>query len=107
MAYRYFTTGKRKFIVADTPGREQDTRNMISGASTANAAVLLVDARHGLLTQTRWHAPAICSGRQMIRRRSKTAQNKNSARVLPEPLLPVQGPTPPVGLGVARRPVAN
>ena len=56
MAYRYFTTGKRKFIVADTPGREQDTRNMISGASTADAAVLLVDARHGLLTQTRWHA---------------------------------------------------
>jgi len=56
VAYRYFTTGKRKFIVADTPGREQYTRNMISGASTADAAVLLVDARHGLLTQTRWHA---------------------------------------------------
>lgn len=56
VAYRYFTTGKRKFIVADTPGHEQYTRNMATGASTAEAAVLLVDARKGVLTQTRRHS---------------------------------------------------
>ena len=56
VAYRYFATTKRKFIVADTPGHEQYTRNMITGASTADAAVLLVDARAGLLVQTHRHA---------------------------------------------------
>jgi bifunctional enzyme CysN/CysC len=56
VAYRYFATTKRKFIVADTPGHEQYTRNMITGASTADAAVLLVDARTGLLVQTHRHA---------------------------------------------------
>ena len=56
VAYRYFASPQRKFIVADTPGHEQYTRNMITGASTADAAVLLVDARQGLLTQTRRHA---------------------------------------------------
>ena len=56
VAYRFFATGKRKFIVADTPGHEQYTRNMVTGASTADAAVLLVDARLGVLTQTRRHA---------------------------------------------------
>jgi bifunctional enzyme CysN/CysC len=56
VAYRYFTTDKRKFIVADTPGHEQYTRNMATGASTADVAVLLVDARRGILTQTRRHA---------------------------------------------------
>jgi bifunctional enzyme CysN/CysC len=56
VAYRYFGTDKRKFIVADTPGHEQYTRNMVSGASTADLAVLLVDARKGLLVQTRRHA---------------------------------------------------
>jgi bifunctional enzyme CysN/CysC len=56
VAYRYFATSKRKFIVADTPGHEQYTRNMVTGASTADVAVLLVDARQGLLTQTRRHA---------------------------------------------------
>ncbi|MGE3332885.1 MAG: sulfate adenylyltransferase subunit CysN [Rhodospirillaceae bacterium] len=56
VAYRYFTTGKRAFIVADTPGHEQYTRNMITGASTAALAVILVDARKGILTQTRRHA---------------------------------------------------
>jgi bifunctional enzyme CysN/CysC len=56
VAYRYFNTDKRKFIVADTPGHEQYTRNMITGASTADAAILLVDARNGLQTQTRRHA---------------------------------------------------
>jgi bifunctional enzyme CysN/CysC len=56
VAYRYFATPKRKFIVADTPGHEQYTRNMVTGASTADVAVLLVDARSGLLTQTRRHA---------------------------------------------------
>ena len=56
VAYRYFTTAKRKFIIADTPGHEQFTRNMVTGASTADLAVILVDARKGLLTQTRRHA---------------------------------------------------
>jgi bifunctional enzyme CysN/CysC len=55
VAYRYFQTEKRKFIVADTPGHEQYTRNMVTGASTADCAVLLMDARKGLLTQTRRH----------------------------------------------------
>ena len=56
VAYRFFSTEKRKFIVADTPGHEQYTRNMITGASTASVAILLVDARAGLMTQTRRHA---------------------------------------------------
>ncbi|MEB3903074.1 GTP-binding protein, partial [Pseudomonas putida] len=56
VAYRFFATEKRKFIVADTPGHEQYTRNMVTGASTADLAVILVDARQGLLTQTRRHS---------------------------------------------------
>ncbi|MBZ1351023.1 sulfate adenylyltransferase subunit CysN [Alcaligenaceae bacterium LF4-65] len=56
VAYRFFATSKRKFIVADTPGHEQYTRNMVTGASTADVAILLVDARAGLLVQTRRHA---------------------------------------------------
>jgi bifunctional enzyme CysN/CysC len=56
VAYRYFTTDRRKFIVADTPGHEQYTRNMVTGASTANLAVILIDARKGVLTQTRRHS---------------------------------------------------
>ena len=56
VAYRFFTTEKRKFIVADTPGHEQYTRNMVTGASTADLAVILVDARKGILTQTRRHS---------------------------------------------------
>src|SRR6202161_3440871 len=60
VAYRYFATEKRSFIVADTPGHEQYTRNMATGASTADLAVLLVDARKGLLAQTRRHS-LICS----------------------------------------------
>ncbi|MGE0581503.1 MAG: sulfate adenylyltransferase subunit CysN [Steroidobacteraceae bacterium] len=56
VAYRYFATPRRKFIVADTPGHEQYTRNMVTGATTADAAVLLVDAQTGLTTQTRRHA---------------------------------------------------
>ena len=56
VAYRYFSTERRKFIVADTPGHEQYTRNMVTGASTADAAVILVDARRGLLTQTYRHS---------------------------------------------------
>ncbi len=55
VAYRFFATGRRKFIVADTPGHEQYTRNMATGASTAELAVILVDARKGVLTQTRRH----------------------------------------------------
>ncbi|TCD04896.1 adenylyl-sulfate kinase [Erythrobacteraceae bacterium CFH 75059] len=56
VAYRFFSTARRRFIVADCPGHEQYTRNMVTGASTAAAAVLLVDARHGVATQTRRHA---------------------------------------------------
>jgi len=60
VAYRFFSTDRRKFIVADTPGHEQYTRNMVTGASTADAAVILIDARQGVLTQTRRHS-IICS----------------------------------------------
>ncbi|HUZ28227.1 MAG TPA: sulfate adenylyltransferase subunit CysN, partial [Solirubrobacteraceae bacterium] len=56
VAYRYFQTERRKFIIADTPGHEQYTRNMVTGASSADCAVLLVDASHGVLTQTRRHS---------------------------------------------------
>ncbi|MCB1133942.1 MAG: sulfate adenylyltransferase subunit CysN, partial [Verrucomicrobiae bacterium] len=56
VAYRYFATAKRKFIVADTPGHVQYTRNMVTGASTANLAIILVDARQGVIQQTRRHA---------------------------------------------------
>jgi bifunctional enzyme CysN/CysC len=56
VAYRFFSTEKRKFVVADTPGHEQYTRNMVTGASTAELAVILVDARKGVLTQTRRHS---------------------------------------------------
>ena len=56
VAYRYFTTPKRKFIIADTPGHIQYTRNMVTGASTANAALLLIDARKGVIEQTRRHS---------------------------------------------------
>ena len=56
VAYRYFATGRRKFILADTPGHEQYTRNMATGASTADLAILLVDARHGMRVQSKRHA---------------------------------------------------
>ncbi|HOI48796.1 MAG TPA: GTP-binding protein, partial [Prolixibacteraceae bacterium] len=55
VAYRYFSTARRKFIIADTPGHEQYTRNMVTGASTANLAIILVDATAGVITQTRRH----------------------------------------------------
>ena len=60
VAYRYFSTNKRKFIIADCPGHEQYTRNMITGGSTANMAIILVDARTGVITQTRRHT-FLCS----------------------------------------------
>jgi len=56
VAYRYFTTGRRKYIIADAPGHEQYTRNMVTAASTANLAIILIDARKGVLTQTRRHS---------------------------------------------------
>ena len=56
VAYRYFSTAKRKFIIADTPGHEQYTRNMATGASTCDLAIILIDARHGVQTQTRRHS---------------------------------------------------
>lgn len=59
VAYRFFSTDKRKFIVADTPGHEQYTRNMATGASTADLAILMVDARHGIQTQTRRHSTIV------------------------------------------------
>src|SRR5712672_4431651 len=68
VAYRFFTTEKRKFIVADTPGHEQYTRNMVTGASTADLAVILIDARKGVLTQTRRHSylVALLGIRQLV-----------------------------------------
>ncbi len=56
VAYRYFSTARRKFIIADTPGHEQYTRNMATGASTSDLAIILIDARHGVVTQTRRHS---------------------------------------------------
>ncbi|MCP3936439.1 MAG: sulfate adenylyltransferase subunit CysN [Actinomycetia bacterium] len=56
VAYRYFSTAKRKFIIADTPGHEQYTRNMVTGASTCDLAIILIDARHGVLAQTKRHS---------------------------------------------------
>ena len=56
VAYRYFSTAKRKFIIADTPGHEQYTRNMATGASTCDLAIILIDARNGVQTQTRRHS---------------------------------------------------
>ncbi|MEZ5279742.1 MAG: sulfate adenylyltransferase subunit CysN [Acidimicrobiales bacterium] len=56
VAYRYFSTAKRKFIIADTPGHEQYTRNMVTGASTCDLAVILIDARHGVMAQTKRHS---------------------------------------------------
>ena len=56
VAYRYFATPKRKFIIADTPGHIQYTRNMVTGASTANLAIILVDARNGIVEQTKRHS---------------------------------------------------
>src|SRR6187399_1480936 len=56
VAYRYFSTDRRKFIIADTPGHEQYTRNMATGASTCQLAIILIDARHGVQTQTRRHS---------------------------------------------------
>ena len=56
VAYRYFSTAKRKFIIADTPGHVQYTRNMATGASTADLAIILIDARHGVLEQTKRHS---------------------------------------------------
>ena len=61
VAYRFFATARRRYIVADTPGHEQYTRNMVSGASTAAAAVLIVDARKGVLAQTRRHSYIACA----------------------------------------------
>ena len=60
VAYRYFATDKRKFIIADTPGHEQYTRNMATGASNCDLAIILIDARHGVQVQTRRHS-FICS----------------------------------------------
>ena len=56
VAYRYFSTAKRKFIIADTPGHEQYTRNMATGASTCDLAIILIDARYGVQTQTKRHS---------------------------------------------------
>src|SRR5262249_49875082 len=61
VAYRYFSTEQRNFIVADTPGHEQYTRNMVTGASTADCAVILVDARKGVVTQTKRHTYIVAS----------------------------------------------
>ena len=56
VAYRYFSTARRKFIIADTPGHEQYTRNMATGASTSDLAIILIDARNGVLKQTKRHS---------------------------------------------------
>ncbi len=72
VAYRYFSTANRKFIIADTPGHEQYTRNMATGASTASLAIILVDARKGVLTQSRRHA--CITGLLGVRQHSRCCQ---------------------------------
>ena len=73
VAYRYFATPRRKFIIADTPGHVQYTRNMVTGASTADLAIVLVDARKGVLEQSRRHAfIASLLGIPHLRRRAST-----------------------------------
>ena len=62
VAYRFFTTEKRKFIIADTPGHEQYTRNMVTGASNSDVAIILIDARKGVLTQTKRHSFIVTFG---------------------------------------------
>src|ERR1700684_4332586 len=68
VAYRYFSTARRKFIIADTPGHEQYTRNMATGASTAELAIILIDARKGVLPQSRRHAyiASLLRGRHVL-----------------------------------------
>ena len=97
VAYRYFSTPKRKFIIADTPGHEQYTRNMATGASTADVAIVLVDARKGILAQTRRHAciagllgiPIVIAAsqqdgpRRLLRRSLRNAISAQSAAHLP------------------------
>ena len=93
VAYRFFSTDKRNFIVADTPGHEQYTRNMVTGASTADVAVILIDARKGVLTQTRRHSylVSLLGIRKVVlavnkldlveyRKRYSTASTRNTAR---------------------------
>ena len=80
VAYRFFSTEKRKFIVADTPGHEQYTRNMVTGASTADLAVILIDARKGVLTQTRRHSYLVSL--LGIRKRRARGQQDGPGRLL-------------------------
>ena len=80
VAYRYFATARRKFILADTPGHEQYTRNMATGASTADVAVLLVDARHGVRVQSKRHA-RIARLLRELRRRAELAARRGSRGV--------------------------
>ena len=81
VAYRFFSTDKRKFIVADTPGHEQYTRNMVTGASTADLAVILIDARKGVLTQTRRHSyHRVAAGHPPRGRRRSTRWTSSTTR---------------------------
>ena len=97
VAYRFFSTEHRKFIVADTPGHEQYTRNMVTGASTADLAVILIDARKGVLTQTRRHTlprvaarhPPRGAGHQQARPRRLLARRSSTRS------RPTTGPSPP------------
>ena len=89
VAYRYFATPRRKFIIADTPGHVQYTRNMVTGASTADLAIVLVDARNGVLEQTRRHAFIASLLRHPAPRRrastrwtSSTATRRSSTRIV-------------------------
>ena len=82
VAYRFFATDRRKYIVADTPGHEQYTRNMVTGASTADLAVILIDARKGVLTQTRRHSYLVnlIGIRRIDRRRGRDPDRRAQGR---------------------------
>ena len=94
VAYRFFSTERRKFIVADTPGHEQYTRNMVTGASTADLAVILIDARKGVLTQTRRHSYLVVAARHPPHRAGH--QQAGPRRLLARGLRPDRGRLPRV-----------
>jgi bifunctional enzyme CysN/CysC len=98
VAYRYFTTPRRSFIVADSPGHEQYTRNMATGASGADLAVLLVDARKGMLTQTRRHSFICCSASAMSCSRSTSSTSLASIARYSIRLRPITRSSPPISV---------
>ena len=108
VAYRYFSTNNRKFIIADTPGHEQYTRNMITGGSTANLAIILVDARTGVITQTCRHTYLVSllgiKHVDVYKRQTYRAQIARLTACLPAASRPIGAYMRPLGQEVTRKP---